>query len=138
MADRIRRLFGTHADSSWANGVSCAYLFGSYACGRARTDSDIDLALLLSADPPPTLDGLHLGLADALSGELGRPVDLVVLNQAPADLVHQVLRQGELVFERDRAARIRFEVRARNAYFDLLPHLQRYRRPAAPLAAQRR
>jgi predicted nucleotidyltransferase len=33
-----------------------------------------------------------------------------------------------LLFERDPGARIRFEVRARNDYFDLLPHLRRYRR----------
>ena len=33
-----------------------------------------------------------------------------------------------LILERDAEARIRFETRARNEYFDLLPHLQRYRR----------
>jgi hypothetical protein len=44
------------------------------------------------------------------------------------DLVHRVLRDGVLLLERDRSARIRFEVRARNDYFDLLPHLRRYRR----------
>jgi len=39
-----------------------------------------------------------------------------------------------LLLDRDRAARIRFEVRARNEYFDLLPTLNRYRRreTAAP------
>jgi hypothetical protein len=30
--------------------------------------------------------------------------------------------------DRDPSARIRFEVRVRNEYFDLLPHLLRYRR----------
>jgi hypothetical protein len=46
------------------------------------------------------------------------------------DLAHRVLRDGLLLLERDRSARIRFEVRARNEYFDLLPHLRRYRRKA--------
>jgi hypothetical protein len=45
------------------------------------------------------------------------------------------LRDGILLYERDPAARIRFEVQARNAYFDLLPYLRQYRRTSrsAPL-----
>ncbi len=107
----------------------CAYLFGSSARGDERPGSDVDVAVLFRDDPPRTLAGLHLDLADRLTGALGgRRVDLVVLNHAPVDLVHRVLRDGLLLLERDRSARIRFEVDARNEYFDLLPHLQRYRR----------
>jgi predicted nucleotidyltransferase len=108
--------------------VLCAYLFGSVARDEGRADSDLDVAVLLARDPPPTLEGLQTGLADALSEAAGRTVDLVVLNDAPPDLVHRVLRDGVLLLERDRSARIRFEVKARNEYFDLLPYLQRYRR----------
>jgi predicted nucleotidyltransferase len=90
--------------------------------------SDVDIALLFERDPPRTLEGLQLDLADELSGALGRPVDLVVLNRAPPDLIHRVLKDGTLLLDRNRGARIRFEVRARNAYFDVLPHLRRYRR----------
>ena len=109
--------------------LCCAYLFGSRARGDAHRASDVDVAVLFTADPPGTLAGLHLDLADRLSAAVGgRSVDLVVLNRAPVDLVHRVLRDGVLLLERDRSARIRFEVRARNDYFDLLPHLRRYRR----------
>jgi hypothetical protein len=52
----------------------------------------------------------------------------VILNDASPDLVHRVLRDGLLAFESDRSARIRFEVHARNEYFDLLPVLNDYRR----------
>jgi len=54
-------------------------------------------------------------------------VQLVVLNRAPADLVHHVLRDGRLLLDRDRATRIRFEVEPRNEYFDLAPLRSRYR-----------
>lgn len=111
------------------SGLVCAYLFGSAARGEDRPGSDVDVAVLFRDDPPRTLAGLHLDLADRLTGALGgRRVDLVVLNRAPVDLVHGVLRDGVLLLDRDRSRRIRFEVRARNEYFDLLPHLRRYRR----------
>jgi len=106
----------------------CAYLFGSVARGQASARSDLDVAVLLPRDPPRTLDGLCLDLADALAQAAGRPADLVVLNRAPADLVHRVLRDGLLLLERDPAARIRFETRSRAEYLDLLPYLRRYRR----------
>jgi hypothetical protein len=45
------------------------------------------------------------------------------------------LRDGRVVLDRDASARIRFEVKSRNEYFDLLPFLRRYRAdPAAPRA----
>ena len=53
------------------------------------------------------------------------------MNGAPVDLVHRILRDGRLLVERDRSARIAFEVRARNEYFDLLPMLRLYRRGTA-------
>ncbi len=49
-------------------------------------------------------------MAADLEERLGQAVDLVVLNRAPVDLIHRVLRDGILVYERDRSARIRFEV----------------------------
>ncbi len=54
----------------------------------------------------------------------GRPVQVVVMKEAPVDLVHRVMRDGILVCERDRTARVRFEVRSRNEYFDLVPYLR--------------
>jgi len=56
---------------------------------------------------------------------------LIVLNRAPTDLVHRVLRDGRLLLDRDPSKRIRFEVRKRNEYFDLEPALRRYREARA-------
>jgi predicted nucleotidyltransferase len=108
--------------------VVAVYLFGSLARGTGGTTSDADIAVLYRSAPPARLDGLGLDLAADLEGALGCPVDLVVLNRAPADLVHRILRDGVLVVEADRSRRVAFEVRARNLYFDLEPHRVRYRR----------
>jgi predicted nucleotidyltransferase len=128
---RLRALLAGHPA-----GISCAYLFGSVARGQDTTSSDIDVAVLFTEQPPPTPEeGLGLALAGIIEEAIGRPLDLVVLNTAPVDLVHRVLRDGILLLDADPSARIRFEIAARNAYFDLLPILRRYRRSASGAAA---
>jgi len=115
--------------------IVCVYVYGSVARGEVRGTSDIDIAVLYAQEPPPTLDGLGLELGYKLERLLGKPVDLVILNRAPLDLIHRVLRDGVLVYDCDPSSRIHFEVQARNAYFDLLPYLRQYRRatPGVPL-----
>jgi len=110
--------------------ICSGYLFGSRAAGTARKDSDIDVGLLYFQAPQATLVGMPFGDAAELSDEIGIPVDLVVMNTAPADLVHRILRSQRLLFDKDPAFRVRFEVKRRNEYFDLKPVLDRYRRKA--------
>lgn len=120
---RLRAFFAADA-----RGAVVAYLFGSVARETAGEHSDVDVAVLLTEDPPRTLAGLRFDLADDLSEHLALPVDLVVLNRADVDLVHRVLREGRLLLDLDPSRRIAFEVKARREYFDLLPVLRRYRR----------
>jgi predicted nucleotidyltransferase len=108
--------------------VLAAYLFGSVARGTDHAGSDVDVGILLRAATAGGLDSERFSLERELERILGRRAQVVVLNEAPPDLVHRVLRDGELVVDREPAARIAFEVRARNEYFDLLPVLRRYRR----------
>jgi predicted nucleotidyltransferase len=115
-----------------ASGIAAAWLFGSQARGTVGPASDVDVAVLFEDEPPPGLEGLGLRLEGEIERRLGRPVQVVVMNRAPVDLVHRVLRDGRLLAERNRSRRIAFEVRARNEYFDLEPILRRYRRQAAP------
>ena len=106
----------------------CAWLFGSLGRGEGHARSDVDVAVLLGHTPPATLSGIGLPLGGRLEERLGREVDLVVLDRAPVDLIHRVLRDGRLLYDRDPSARVRFEVGARREYFDLLPYLREYRR----------
>lgn len=112
-----------------------AYVFGSFARGTAGPRSDVDVAVLYAQAPPQTLDGAGFDIQAELEKRLGRPVQLVTLNRAPVDLVHRVLRDGRLVVNSDPSRRIAFEVQARNAFFDLEPHLRRYRRYGGRVAS---
>jgi predicted nucleotidyltransferase len=125
----LRRAFSTAPPE-----IIAVYLYGSRARGTATARSDVDLGVLYTAAPSPSLESLPFDIEAELERGLGAPVEIVVLNDAPVDLVHRVLRDGTLLLDRDPSRRIRFEVRARNQFFDLQPLLARYRaaRPPAP------
>ena len=127
--ERLRRAFRGREQ-----GVAAVYLFGSVARGEPRPGSDLDVAVLLEPAPERgTFESLRLDLRAELESDLGREVDLVVLNHAPLDLAHRVLRDAVLIIEPHPSARVRFEVRARNEYWDLKPYLEEYRRtPGVP------
>ena len=127
LEDALREFFAAQP-----GGLLAAYLFGSVARGTAGARSDVDVAVLYAASPPATLEGLPLDLEDRVRHLVRRPVQVIVLNTAPVSLVHRVLRDGVLLLDRDPSSRIRFEVRARNEYFDLQPILARYRRRRVP------
>ncbi|MEQ1892290.1 MAG: nucleotidyltransferase domain-containing protein [Planctomycetota bacterium] len=109
----------------------CAYLYGSFARGEEHAGSDVDLGLLFRTRPESTLDATPRRIEDALERELGRVVEVVVLNDASSDLVHRVMRDGILVLDRDRSFRLAFEVRSQNEYFDMQPIWLLYRRGSA-------
>lgn len=123
LAQEIAQVFASRNEDAAA-----VYLFGSVARDQDRADSDVDIAVLYGKPVEPGLAGLKLDLAGDLEEHLGRPVDLVVLDHQSPDFIHRVLRDGIIVLETNRSARIRFEVKARNEYFDVLPTLQLYRR----------
>ena len=96
-------------------------------CNTKRSVDECTEALLARGY---TVDRLHGDITQQMRERvLARRVDLIVLNDAPVDLRARVLRHGRLLLERDRAARIAFEVRTRNEAFDLEPVLSRYRAP---------
>lgn len=122
--ERLRRAF--HGREQ---GVAAVYLFGSVARGESRPGSDLDVAVLLEPAPERgTFESLRLELRVELESELGQEIDFVVLNFASPDLTRRVLRDAALVIEPDPSARVRFEVRARNEYWDLKRYLDEYRR----------
>ena len=124
--NRLREFFAASPDT--AAGVAAAWLFGSFARGDARDGSDVDVAVLCRRAPKPTFETLPLELEGEIERLLGRTVQVIALNPAPADLRARVLRDGVLLLDRDPSLRVRFEVRTRNEWFDLRPILREYRR----------
>ena len=102
--------------------IVAAYLFGSFAAERATPRSDVDLAILLADELGPfEFLERRLELMGQLEGFVKGELDVVILNTASPFLQHQVLREGWLLYEGNRRARIEFEVRSGKAYADLQP-----------------
>ncbi len=109
-------------------GVVLAYLFGSHARGRAWAQSDVDVAVLLEGRPDnDQCFDMRLEVIGGLMGILHtNDVDVLILNQAPPALRYAVLRDGIVLFCRDRQAMIEFRVRTLNEYLDFKPFLKRH------------
>lgn len=97
--------------------IAAAYIFGSYATGRTRPGSDVDIALMLRK-PIPQLQRIEW--ETSLSNLLKKDVDLVIFSQATPLLQHQILKYGILIKETDPKARVRQETRARSEYLDTM------------------
>ncbi len=112
------------ADVCVKAGAELVYLFGSQASGKVWGESDVDLAVLLS---PGVSRDRYGAIRVELISELmsvfeSNKVDVVILNDAPPLLTYEgIIRGGRLLFEKDRLARIRFEVRAFQEYVDTAP-----------------
>ena len=88
-------------------GARFAFLHGSRVTGTARPSSDTDVAAWWGCDPPPPWEV-----------DLPADVDLLVLDAAPLELAGRVALHGELLFDDDPPARVRWQAHTRLVYLD--------------------
>lgn len=92
------------------------YLYGSFAKGWQRSDSDIDLAILARC---PLSQALLLALALELTELSGCEVDLIDLRQVPTVLQLQVVTEGKRLLCCDHLVCDLFETHVFSDYVDL-------------------
>jgi predicted nucleotidyltransferase len=116
--------------------VAAVYLFGSTVKGRDRTNSDIDLAVLFY----PYLDkeerfsaklGMAVELAE-MAGTQGYKIqfDILDLNSANLFFIHQLMKNKQLIIDKDPHYRVEFEVAYRRNFFDLQGFYDLYHKQA--------
>lgn len=108
------------------------YLFGSFAKGTSREDSDIDLAFVFDEafykkDPFYALQEVEL-FSYEISRLAGRPVEPVILNNASVVFAFNVLKEAICLYEKGLSERIKYEVLMDNKYQDFAPFIMELRK----------
>jgi uncharacterized protein len=130
MDDALRRVLDLEPDLLYA------LVFGSSPRGSHRPDSDVDIAVEFR--PGAARDVRAMGrLAARLESATRRPVDLVLLDEAPAPLAFRVFGHGRLLIERDHAALVARKARVIVEYLDWKPIEERCARGVLRAAAAR-
>lgn len=107
--------------------VPYAIVFGSWARGTQHGGSDLDVAI---GGDPSGWNALELGqLIGRLEAAAARPVDLVLLDEAPPGLAFRIFRDGKVLVQRDAAALAARKARAALDYFDWQPVEALFHRP---------
>lgn len=104
---------------AWARaaGILAVYGHGSRVRGVARPDSDLDVAVLFAQRRDWRVEE---EVCASLEARLKAPcaLDVRVLNDAPPAFQFRVVRDRGLLWEADRAERVRFEGRVFREYQD--------------------
>lgn len=120
--------------------VAACWLFGSWACGKQRPDSDVDLAMLIrpeaysrTAWPMP-----EIVLETRICEALRLPAEVHILNEAPLIFRGEVLETGRLIYCADHEVRIDFQVDTMAQYLDWKPRMEELsRRRLASFAGEK-
>ncbi len=97
--------------------LKLAVLFGSTARGQARPKSDVDLGVLLDPYSPQ----LRFQVEAELGRAAGRPVDVILLDDAPPLLRFEIAREGVLLFQREDHRWTDFKAKAMVDWWDWAP-----------------
>lgn len=92
-----------------------AYIFGSFV--EKEKYEDIDIAIFLASGEIDSMD--YLNLKRELTDIAGVEVDIAVLNEASPLLKREVIKNGVLIWERNKDSRVRFIVNSVFEYEDM-------------------
>jgi len=113
--------------------VELMYLYGSHARGQATPISDVDVAVWLEEAMAEdyslvleVLDELGEAVAPLLGVERDR-VDVKDLNSMPIEAQYRVIRDGKVLWARDRLIKQIYESTALSYYWDWQHHADIYR-----------
>ena len=101
--------------------VKAAYLFGSYARGEQKTDSDIDIGILLDENFDRII---KLDLLTSLTENGFDDVDLVILNNASILLKYEIVKNNNLIYSRSDFDTSSYFSKIIRLYLDFKPYLE--------------
>ena len=95
--------------------VISIYLFGSYARGREKPFSDIDICVVADRDAN----------RDEILSHSSKKIDISIFHELPLTMRFRVIKDGKLLFSRDELKLHRIIVATIRSYLDFKPHILR-------------
>jgi predicted nucleotidyltransferase len=95
--------------------VISIYLFGSYARGREKPFSDIDICVIAAKGAD----------RDEILSHSSKKIDISIFHDLPLTMRFRVLKEGQLLFLRDELKMHRIIVATIKSYLDFKPHILR-------------
>jgi predicted nucleotidyltransferase len=110
--------------------IELAYLYGSFAKGKGKGSSDIDIAVLLkediySHDPLNAFENIQT-LAERIERVIKREVDIHILNRASLSFSYIVVATGMPIYISSKKALYRYQNKIIGMFFDFRPFLEKY------------
>ena len=109
---RIDKMVKTFKEN---RGVILIYLFGSYARGREKPFSDIDICVVADR-------GAN---RDEILSHSSKKIDISIFHDLPLSMRFRVLKEGQLLFLRGDLKLHRIIVATIRSYLDFKPHILR-------------
>lgn len=106
--------------------IDFAYLFGSLATGRDGPLSDVDVAFFLNGKRSNFFKTRLTVITDLMDLFNRNEIDAIPLNDASPLLRFKVIKNGCLLFQKNKSQRINFEIKSSFEYLDFKPLLDRY------------
>jgi len=114
----VKRILNNYIDRLITDyNIKLIYIFGSYAKGTNRENSDLDIAVYIKGEPSVFI---KLDILDELVEIFSREdIDLVILNNADVELQFQVIKYGKVIHMEDLMTKVMFETRVASNYMDM-------------------
>ena len=92
------------------NEVVAVYLFGSFAQGKARRTSDVDIGILLNSNDPDLFKKNQIRYLKDLGRLLRKDIHPVILNTTGEMLMHQIFAKGKCIVDNEHRKHAEFRM----------------------------
>lgn len=99
--------------------VEAIYVFGSYAKGKAKPISDIDICVLTKRNIPKRVK-------EEILSNSSKKIDISIFWDLPPTIRFRVFKEGKLLYKKDEIALQRVKVATLKSYLDIQPMIKRH------------
>jgi predicted nucleotidyltransferase len=101
------------------NDVEAIYLFGSYATGKAKPTSDIDICVITKKNVPTDVK-------ESIMSNSSKKIDVAIFWDLPYTIRFRVFKEGKPLYIKDPLTLQRIKIDTLRSYLDVKPMIKRH------------